>query len=110
MSNASRREFIVTATAATSTLLFPAARASQGKKFEGIFAIPQSPFTESGAFDVETLGDEIRYLHRCGVQGIVWPVNASEQSLLTQDERLAGAEAIIRANKKAEAEIGRAHV
>jgi hypothetical protein len=95
MSTASRREFIATAGAAASSLLFLAAKETQKKKFEGIYGIPQTPFTESGAVDMETLGQEIRFLHRCGVQGITWPVNASEQSELTYDERLAGAEAII---------------
>ena len=98
----SRREFL--ATAAASTVMFPAAQAAETpRKFEGIFAIPQTPFTEAGAFDSETLGAEIEFLHRAGVQGITWPVNASEQINLTIDERLAGAETIVRANKKADA-------
>ena len=102
MSSTSRREFL--ATAAASTLLFPAAKAAEtgNKKLEGIFAIPQTPFTDSGAFDSETLVNEIDFLHRAGVQGITWPVNASEWSQLTFDERLAGAEAIMRANRKAD--------
>ncbi|HYA17232.1 MAG TPA: dihydrodipicolinate synthase family protein [Bryobacteraceae bacterium] len=99
---ATRREFL--ATAAASSLLLPAARGAETpRKFEGIFAIPQTPFTESGAFDSETLASEIEFLHRAGAQGITWPVNASEWSNLTIDERFAGAEAIIRANKNADA-------
>lgn len=98
----SRREFL--ASAAASSLLFPAARGAETpRRLEGVFAIPQTPFTESGAFDSETLGAEIEFLHRAGVQGITWPVNASEQSNLTVDERLAGAETIVRANRKADA-------
>src|ERR1019366_4983599 len=102
MSSPSRREFL--ATAAASALLLPAAKGAEtgNKKLEGIFAIPQTPFTESGAFDSETLVNEIEFLHRAGVQGITWPVNASELSQLTFDERLAGAEAIIRANRTAD--------
>ena len=97
----SRRDFL--ATAAASSVLFPAAQGAEiSRKFEGVFAIPQTPFTDSGAFDTETLVSEIEFLHRMGVQGITWPVNASEWSQLTLDERLAGAEAIIRANRKAE--------
>ena len=105
MSTASRREFIASASAAASSLLFLAAKESQGRKFEGIYGIPQTPFTESGAVDMETLSEEIRFLHRCGVQGITWPVNASEQSELTYEERIAGAEAIIRANNKGDASV-----
>src|SRR5215472_3826437 len=99
----SRRDFL--AAAAISSLLSPSAGATEtgGKKLEGVFAIPQTPFTGSGAFDTETLANEIEFLHRIGVQGITWPVNASEWSQLTVDERLAGAETIVRANRKAEA-------
>lgn len=99
----SRREFL--GTAAVSTLLPARAFAIENgvRKFEGVFAIPQTPFTDSGALDNETLGNEIEFLHRTGVQGITWPVNASEWSQLTVDERLSGAETIVRANRKAEA-------
>ena len=99
----SRRDFL--ATAAASSVLLPVAQGAEtiSRKFEGVFAIPQTPFTDSGAFDTETLVNEVGFLHRTGVQGITWPVNASEWSQLTVDERLAGAEAIIQANRKAEA-------
>jgi len=99
----SRRDFLI-ATAASS-LLSPGGGATEtsGKRLEGVFAIPQTPFTGSGAFDSEALANEIEFLHRMGVQGITWPVNASEWSQLTVDERLAGAETIVRTNRKAEA-------
>lgn len=99
----SRRRFI--ATAAASSVLFPAAKGAEpgGTKLAGVFAIPQTPFLDSGAFDTETLASEIEFLHRMGVQGITWPVNASEWSQLTVEERFAGTETIIRANRKAEA-------
>jgi dihydrodipicolinate synthase/N-acetylneuraminate lyase len=99
----SRRDFLLAA--AASSLLSAGAGATEtsGKKLEGVFAIPQTPFTGSGAFDTETLANEIEFLHRMGVQGITWPVNASEWSQLTVEERLAGTESIVRANRKAEA-------
>ena len=99
----SRRTFL--STAAVSTLLIPATKGASpgGQKLAGVFAIPQTPFTDAGAFDAETLASEIEFLHRSGVQGMTWPVNASEWSQLTVEERLAGAETIIRANRKAEA-------
>ena len=99
----SRRTFL--SAAAASGLLLPAAKGAEpgGKKLAGVFAIPQTPFLDSGAFDTETLASEIEFLHRTSVQGITWPVNASEWSQLTIEERLAGAETIIRANRKAEA-------
>lgn len=98
----SRREFLAAA-AATAAFLPVQAAETKPKTFEGIFPIVQTPFSESGALDVETLGNEVEFLHRIGVQGMTWPVNASEYSQLTFDERLAGAEAILRARNKADA-------
>ena len=55
----SRRDFLIAA--AASSLLSPGAGATEtsGKKLEGVFAIPQTPFTGSDAFDTETLGNEV---------------------------------------------------
>lgn len=61
----------------------------------------QTPFTESGALDLETLAREVQFLQRIGVQGMTWPQMASEWPQLMFDERLAGAEAIVRANRNA---------
>lgn len=97
--SASRREFL--AAAAATTALFPAQAAEPARRrFEGIFPIVQTPFAESGALDTDTLASEVQFLHKIGTQGMTWPVNASEYSQLTLDERLAGAEAITGAVRK----------
>lgn len=103
MQLSSRRQFIATAAAAGSSLLLKNASGAESKRFEGIFPIVQTPFKDSGALDTDTLSNEVAFLHRMGVQGMTWPQNASEWSLLTPDERFAGAEAIVRANKAAPA-------
>ena len=72
-------------------------------RLQGIFPIVQTPFTDSGALDLETLAREVQFLHRIGVQGMTWPQMASEWPQLSFDERLAGAEAILRANKAVDA-------
>ncbi|HTS51610.1 MAG TPA: dihydrodipicolinate synthase family protein [Bryobacteraceae bacterium] len=97
----SRRDFLALAAATTGSALFPrtASGASGEPRLEGIFPIMQTPFTDSGALDLETLAREVQFLHRVGVQGMTWPQMASEWPQLTFDERLAGAEAIMRANK-----------
>jgi 4-hydroxy-tetrahydrodipicolinate synthase len=97
--NFSRRDFLA-ATAASSMLLRAADDASM-RRLEGIFPIMQTPFTEGGALDLETLAREVQFLHRVGVQGMTWPQLASEWATLTFDERLAGAERIVRANRDA---------
>jgi len=56
-----------------------------------------TPFTDAGAVDFEDLENEVRWLDRCGVQGMVWPQLASEYMTLTKDERMRGMEVIARA-------------
>jgi len=66
----------------------------------GIFPIAQTPFTAADKLDVDALVRQVEFLDRCGVHGIVWPQLASEYETLAESERLAGAEALLRAGKK----------
>ena len=96
----SRREFIATTAATGSALLLRKANgAAPEPRLQGIFPIMQTPFTDSGALDLETLAREVQFLNRIGVQGMTWPQMASEWPQLAFDERIAGGEAIMRANK-----------
>src|SRR5579864_439181 len=98
-----RREFLAAAAAGVSMMFLRSAYGSVDRKLEGIFPIMQTPFKESGALDAETLAHEAQFLGRIGVQGMVWPQMASEYPTLNYDERLAGAEALVRANKALDA-------
>ena len=100
-----RREFLATAAAGGSMILLRSAYGAGERRLAGIFPIMQTPFSDSGALDVETLAHEVQFLHRIGVQGMVWPQLASEFGSLTFDERLAGAEALVRANKALDANM-----
>jgi dihydrodipicolinate synthase/N-acetylneuraminate lyase len=82
----SRRLFI--GSLATSLL------AKNEKLLAGVFPIVQTPFTSDDKLDTKTLADEIRFLGRCGVHGVVWPQLASEYFDLTMAERLAGMEVV----------------
>ncbi len=66
---------------------------------QGVFMILSTPYTPSKAVDYEDLAAEVDFLDRCGVQGLVWPQNASEQSKLTKEERMRGMEVIAKAAK-----------
>lgn len=94
-----RRAFLAATAAAFSTLRVRPASGATERKLQGIFPIMQTPFDESGALDIETLTREVQFLDRIGVQGMVWPQLASEFGALSVEERLAGAEAIVRANR-----------
>ncbi len=91
-----RRHFLVQAAGAAAAFALPTEGA---KPFRGIFIIMATPFTEAGAVDFEDLENEVRWLDRCGVQGMVWPQLASEYMTLTKEERLRGMEVIARAAK-----------
>jgi 4-hydroxy-tetrahydrodipicolinate synthase len=55
--------------------------------FRGVFTIPCTPFTESGELDEESLRREVRFCLAAGAHGLVAPVNASEFTSLSDDER-----------------------
>jgi 4-hydroxy-tetrahydrodipicolinate synthase len=85
--------------ALSGRLKLPAQRHHAAKPLHGIFPIAQSPFTEGGQLDLESLVAEVRFLDRCGVHGLAWPQLASEWPTLSPDERFAGAEAIATAGR-----------
>ena len=96
----SRREWLL---AAGSAALLPGMAAADaekpgaGKSLRGAFMILSTPYTSSKAVSYDDLAGEVDFLVRCGVQGLVWPQNASEQSKLTKDERIRGMDVIARA-------------
>ncbi|HEV2245217.1 MAG TPA: dihydrodipicolinate synthase family protein [Terriglobia bacterium] len=104
--NINRREFVGrVAGAALALPLVPQAGSAsptrapvdEGNHFHGIYAILQTPFTSSGAIDEEDLARQADFCVRCGAHGLVWPQLAAEFYLLSEEERMRGAEVIIRA-------------
>ena len=95
----SRRTFLQTVAGGSLCLAAPAVRGST-KALRGIFPIAQTPFTTSDKLDVETLVEQLRFIHRGRVHGFVWPQLASEWSTLTESERMEGAESLGAAAKK----------
>nr|MDQ2901407.1 dihydrodipicolinate synthase family protein [Acidobacteriota bacterium] len=71
-----------------------------GKQLRGIFPIAQSPFTVSDKLDINSLVEQLKFIHRGRVHGFVWPQLASEWSALSESERLEGAEALGSAAKQ----------
>jgi dihydrodipicolinate synthase/N-acetylneuraminate lyase len=67
------------------------------KNFRGIFAILQTPFREDDQLDWEDLDREVSFCVRAGAHGLVWPQLAGEFYLLSEEERLRGAEVVVRA-------------
>tara|TARA_B110000305_G_scaffold49127_1_gene52839 strand:+ start:2369 stop:3313 length:945 start_codon:yes stop_codon:yes gene_type:complete len=86
--------------AATSSLPFGSLLgASADKQMRGALMILSTPYTASGEVDYEDLVKEVAFCDQCGVQGIVWPQNSSEQRYLTKAERMRGFEVLAEANR-----------
>lgn len=66
-------------------------------QWRGVFTIPCTPFTESGALDLESLRAEAEFCVAAGAHGVVAPVNASEFWTLSDDERKVVAETLVNA-------------
>ena len=94
------RRALLAGMAATSSLPFGSLlAASASKKMHGALMILSTPYTESGDVDYEDLTKEVAFCDQCGVQGIVWPQNSSEQRYLTKAERIRGFEVLSEANR-----------
>ena len=61
-----------------------------GKSLRGFFAIGMTPFDETGDLLWDDLEREFDWVVRAGAHGLVWPVNDSEQSVLSFRERIRG--------------------
>lgn len=101
-----RRQWLTTVGAATgagvagaAAALFPSGRlrAAEAKPMRGAFIIMSTPYTEANEVDYEDLAHQVDFLDRCGVHGLVWPQNSSEQRYLTKAERLRGFDALAEA-------------
>lgn len=66
--------------------------------YRGIFTIPSTPFTSSGEIDVPSFRRLIDFCIECGAHGLVFPVNASEFTALSDAERFQLAETLVEQN------------
>jgi dihydrodipicolinate synthase/N-acetylneuraminate lyase len=67
----------------------------------GLFTIPVTPFTDSGALDIDSLRRVIAFCVEAGAHGIVAPVNASEFTTLTPEERETVTRTVVQENERA---------
>lgn len=67
------------------------------KPFRGIFVILQTAFRLDDQIDEEDLEREVNFCVRAGAHGLVWPQGFGEFYVLSEEERVRGAEIILRA-------------
>ena len=71
---------------------------SESTPFRGIFTIPSTPFREDGEIDVPSFRRVVDFCVECGAHGLVFPVNASEFTSLSDAERFELAELLLEQN------------
>jgi 2-keto-3-deoxy-L-arabinonate dehydratase len=69
------------------------------RRFRGLFPIGATPVDASNRIDFAQLGGQVTFLRRARVPGIAWPQIASGWTVLTEAERMQGAEALVAAAK-----------
>jgi len=71
---------------------------NQNKSYRGIFTIPSTPFKENGEIDIPSFRRLVDFCIECGAHGLVFPVNASEFSALSDAERFQLSEVLVEQN------------
>jgi len=66
--------------------------------FLGIFTIPSTPFCPHGEIDITSFRRLVDFCIECGAHGLVFPVNASEFTSLSDKERLKLSEVLVEQN------------
>jgi dihydrodipicolinate synthase/N-acetylneuraminate lyase len=94
-----RRKFLAGAGAtALAGAIATNAKASP-RKMRGIYPIAQTPFSPDNKLDLPRLAGQVEFCTRAKVPGVVWPQLASGWITLSEQERMAGAEAMLAAVK-----------
>ena len=63
--------------------------------YRGIFTIPSTPFREDGEIDIPSFRRLVDFCIECGAHGLVFPVNASEFTTLSDVERFELSEVLV---------------
>ena len=95
----SRRQLLSGMAMATALPFNSVLGAAPGRDLRGALMILSTPYTEAGEVDFDDLAREVAFCESCGVQGIVWPQNSSEQLYLSKEERIRGFEVLAEANR-----------
>lgn len=66
----------------------PASKRNAKQPFRGVFTIPSTPFQANGEIDIPSFRRMIDFCVACDAHGLVFPVNASEWTALSDDERV----------------------
>jgi dihydrodipicolinate synthase/N-acetylneuraminate lyase len=71
---------------------------SWNTSYRGVFTIPSTPFQADGEIDILSFRRVVDFCVECGAHGLVFPVNASEFSSLSDAERFRLSEVLVDQN------------
>lgn len=94
-----RRQFLSALSLGAAALAVPGfgnARPAP-KRLAGVFPIGFTPVNAQNEVDYDGLAAQVKFCQRGGVHGLAWPQIASGWTVLTEEERMHGAEAIVAA-------------
>jgi dihydrodipicolinate synthase/N-acetylneuraminate lyase len=96
-----RRQFLgaVALTAAAAAMPRYLWAKTAGKRLVGVFPIGFTPVNAQDQVDYEGLAAQIQFCRRGGVHGFAWPQIASGWTVLSEEERMHGAEALLSAGR-----------
>ena len=72
-----RRQTLLALTATGIAPLTGSVFAQAPNRMRGALIILSTPYTDTGEVDYEDLANEVAFLDRCGVHGLVWPQNCA---------------------------------
>ncbi|MFL6618907.1 MAG: dihydrodipicolinate synthase family protein [Povalibacter sp.] len=99
-----RRQFLGGLSAAVAAAAMPkfvnaATASAPAKRLAGVFPIAFTPIKGQDEVNYDALAAQVNFCRRGGVHGLAWPQLASGWSVLSEKERLQGAEALMSAAK-----------
>lgn len=96
-----RRRFLSTLATAALASAVPAAllAAEPKRRLAGVFPIAFTPVNAADQVDYDGLAAQVQFCRKGGVHGIAWPQIASGWTVLSEQERMSGAEALLSAAK-----------
>ena len=104
--DSNRRAFLAGAGVATLAAMADHADAAPTTgEMRGIYPIAQTPCTEDNKLDLIRLAAQVRFCSKARVPGLVWPQLASGWITLSNEERFAGAEAMLAAAKGTQTQV-----
>ena len=94
-----RRQFLGMLSLGAAALALPSVIRAQAnrRRLAGVFPIGFTPVNGRDEIDFDGLAEQVRFCRRGGVHGLAWPQIASGWTMLSEEERLRGAEAILSA-------------